>query len=210
MDSEWVFGSATEERLRIADLAAGLDEAQLATPSLCSGWDVKTVVAHLVTTLTHSTSAFLLMALRRGSMDAGINELTIRTAQAPSSEVVASLRRLAGCRKSPPGVGPLDPLADVLVHSGDIWIPLGLPFEPDRERAAAALDFLTGPWRFAFVPRSLLKGICLRATDHDRAWGRGAEIIGPVAALMMAAGGRTALLDALEGPGLAMLQDRLS
>lgn len=103
MDVEWVFAAATDERLQIADLADSLDGAQLATPSLCSGWDVKTVVAHLVTTLTHGPAAFLAMALRRGSMDAGINELTIRAAQAPAPDIVAALRRVAGCRKRPPG-----------------------------------------------------------------------------------------------------------
>jgi hypothetical protein len=41
-------GAITQERLDIADLIDHLDEAQLTMPSLCGGWDVKTVAAHLV------------------------------------------------------------------------------------------------------------------------------------------------------------------
>jgi hypothetical protein len=95
------------------------------------------------------------------------------------------------------------------VHSGDIRIPLGLPFAPDRERAGLALDFLTGPLPLGFVPRGRLRGICLHATDVDRRWGTGAEVWGPAATLMMSACGRTAVLDALDGPGLPLLRRRL-
>ena len=42
-----VFAAAAVRRREVADLLSGLDEAQLATPSLCAGWDVRTVGAHL-------------------------------------------------------------------------------------------------------------------------------------------------------------------
>ena len=113
-------------------------------------------------------------------------------------------------RISPPLFGPVDPLADVLVHGGDIRIPVGLPFAPDPQLAAMALDFLSGPWPFGFVPIGRLRGIRLRANDIRRVWRRGAEIRGPAAALMMAVSGRVALLHLLEGPGLPLLRQRLS
>ena len=65
-------------------------------------------------------------------------------------------------------------LAEVLAHSGDMRIPLRLPFEPDpRQVTAAALDFLTGPVPLGLVPLRRLRGIRLQATDIDRAWGKG-------------------------------------
>jgi hypothetical protein len=67
----------------------------------------------------------------------------------------------------------LSGLTDVLAHGGDIKIPLGLPYAPDPERVAMALNFLTGPTPFGFIPRRRLRGICLYATDLDQAWGRG-------------------------------------
>jgi uncharacterized protein (TIGR03083 family) len=209
VDREFVFAAVTDERRQIARLLDGLDATQLGTPSLCAGWDVKTVAAHIVSTVTDGTPAFLGLALRHRSMDRAIDELARRGAQLPGDEIAANLYRCADRKISPPLFGPLDPLADVLVHGGDIRIPLGLPFAPDPQLAALAMDFLTGPWPFGFVPIARLRGISLRANDISRAWGSGAEIRGPVAALMMAASGRTALFHLLDGPGLAPLCQRL-
>jgi uncharacterized protein (TIGR03083 family) len=205
-----VFAAVADERRQIASLLDGLDDTQLATPSLCAGWDVKTVAAHIVSTVTDGTDTFLRLALRRGSISRAINELARRGAQVPAAEIAASLHACADRRVSPPLFGPLDPLADILVHSGDVRIPLGLPFAPDPQLAALAMDFLTGSWPFGFVPFGRLRGISLRATDICRVWRSGAEIQGPVAALMMAVCGRSALLHLLDGPGLAPLCQRVS
>lgn len=209
VDRGLVFAAVADERRRLAGLLDGLDEAQLATPSLCAGWDVKTVGAHVVSTVVDGTGAFLRLALRRGSMARAIDELARRRAQLPAAEIVDGLRRCADRPISPPLFGPLDPLADVLVHAGDIAIPLDRPFRPDPPLAVLAMEFLTGPWPFGFVPVGRLRGISLRATDIHAAWGTGAEIRGPVAALMMAVSGRTALLHLLDGPGLPQLRQRL-
>jgi uncharacterized protein (TIGR03083 family) len=209
-DQNMVFAAVAEQRRQLANLLDSLDAAQLATPSLCAGWDVKTVAAHVVSTVVDGTPAFLRLALRRLSMARAIDELARRRARLPAAEIVADLRRCADRPISPPLFGPLDPLADALVHSGDVRIPLGQPFRPDPQLAALAMDFLTGPWPFGFVPLRRLRGISMRADDIDRVWGTGAEIRGPVAALMMAVSGRTALLHQLDGPGLPHLRLRLA
>jgi uncharacterized protein (TIGR03083 family) len=209
LDREFVFAAVTDERRRIACLLESLGAAQLTVPSLCAGWDVKTVAAHVVSTATDGTPAFLRLALRRGGMARAIDELARRRAQLPAAEIAAGLRQCADRRIDPPLFGPLDPLADVLVHSGDIRIPLRLPFQPDPQRAALAMDFLTGWWPFGFVPLGRLRGISLRASDISRVWGSGAEIRGPVAALMMTVAGRTALVHMLDGPGLPRIIRRL-
>jgi uncharacterized protein (TIGR03083 family) len=209
VDRDFVFAAAADERRRLADLLEGLDAAQLATPSLCGGWDVKTVGAHIVSTVEDGTPAFLWRGLCRGSMARAIDELARHRGKLPPAEIVADLRRCADRPISPPLFGPLDPLADVLVHGGDVRIPLGQPFRPDPQLAALAMDFLTGPWPFGFVPLGRLRGISMRADDIGRVWGTGAEIRGPVAALMMAISGRDALLHQLSGPGLPQLRRRI-
>jgi uncharacterized protein (TIGR03083 family) len=209
LDRESVFTAVADERRQIATLLEGLDTAQLATPSMCSGWDVKTVAAHLACSVTDGLSGAMSMALRRGSLARAIDELACRRAQLPAADIVTILRQRANYRLSPPVFGPVAPFADILIHGGDIRIPLSLPFAPDLEQVGLALDFLTGPWPFGFVPLGRLRGISLRGSDIDRSWGKGAEIRGPVSALMMTVSGRTALLHKLDGPGLPILRQRL-
>lgn len=209
-DREFVFAAVADERRRIASLLDGLNDAQLATPSLCAGWDVKTVGAHIVSTVMDGTPEFLRVAVRRGSMARAIDEMARHRARLPAAEIMASLHGCADHQISPLLFGPLDPLADVLVHGGDIRIPLGLPFEPDPQLAALAMEFLTGPWPFGFVPLGRLRGIRLNGSDIGRTWGAGAEVRGSVSALMLAVCGRTALLHLLDGPGLPQLRRRLS
>jgi uncharacterized protein (TIGR03083 family) len=204
-----IFGAVADERREIANLVDSLDDSQLATASLCAGWDIKTVAAHLVSVVDDGFWVFQRAALRHLSLARGIDALARRRAQLPASEIASALRQFADRPTSPPLFGPVDPLADVLVHSGDIRIPLGLPFSPDPQRVALAMDFLTMPWCFGFVPLGRLRGISLRANDIDRTWGNGAAIRGPVAALMMSVAGRSALLHLLDGPGLSVLRHRL-
>lgn len=210
VDRQVVFAAVGNQRRQIADLIDDLDDAQLATMSLCAGWDVKTVAADLVSVFADTFRVFMGRAVRCRSMARAIDELARRRATLPAAEIAGTLRRCADHPLSPPLFGPLSPLADNLVHDGDIRIPLNLPFRPDPGLAALALDFLTGPWPFGFVPLGRLWGISLHGTDIDRSWGKGAEIRGPVAALMMSAAGRTALLHMLDGPGLPLLRHRLS
>jgi uncharacterized protein (TIGR03083 family) len=211
VDRDQIHAAVALERRRIADLIDSLDEAQLATESLCTGWDVKTVAAHLVSALADGTVRPILLGLRRGSLARVVDELARRRAQMPAAEIAASLRDLADHQYwRPPPQAASARLAEVLAHSGDIRIPLGLPFEPDPQLTATALDFLTGPLALGFVPWGRLRGLRLHATDIDRAWGKGQEIRGGAAELMMAALGRTATLDALDGPGLALLRQRMS
>lgn len=210
VDRDLIHAAIAEERRGIADLIDDLDDAQLATPSLCAGWDVKTVGAHLVSFLAEGTLRVTWLGVRRGSEDRAIDELARRRAQRPAAEIAASLRDLADHRywRPPPQAPGL--LAEVLAHSGDIRIPLGLPFEPDPQLTATALDFLTGPLPIGLVPVGRLRGIRWQATDMDRTWGEGQEIRGRAPQLMMAAVGRTAVLSAVDGPGLPLLRQRVS
>ena len=207
---EFVFTAVADERRKIAALIDDLDDAQLATPSLCTGWDVKTVAAHLVSVFADSFWVFQWTAIRCGGVHRAIDELARRRAQQPASQIVACLRQGADHQLSPPITGPRSGLTDVLVHGGDIRIPLGRPFEPDPQLCAVALDFLTGVRALGFVPFGRLRGIRLQASDIDLSWGSGAVIRGPVRALLLAATGRDALFDRLAGPGLPVLRNRLT
>ena len=208
VERDQILAATAEERRRIADLINDSDEAQLATPSLCAGWDVKTVGAHLLSFLADGTLKMTLLGVRRGSPDRAIDELARRKAQLPAAEIASGLHDLADQHywRPPPQAPGL--LAEVLAHSGDIRIALGRPFEPDPALVATALGFLTGPVPIGLVPPRRLRGIRWQATDIDRAWGEGQEVRGRAADLLMAAVGRTRVFDSLEGRGLQILRQR--
>jgi uncharacterized protein (TIGR03083 family) len=208
-ERERVFAAVADERRSIATLVDGLDATQLATPSLCTGWDVKTVAAHLVSDFTDGFWGFLASGVRHGSIDCGIDALARRRAQASAAEIAATLRSGADNRLSPPITGPLSGLTDVLVHGADMRIPLGLPHHPDPQHVAWVLDFLTSRTQLGFFPHRRLRGISLHDENTGRVWGDGQVIAGPGVALMLAVCGRTVAIDGLSGPGLPVLVSRL-
>lgn len=209
MEREHVFASVADQRRAIATLIDELDSDQLATPSLCAGWDVKTVAAHLVSDFADGFWGFMASGLRHGSIDRGIDALARRRAAAPAADIAEMLRRHADHRLSPPVTGPLSGLTDVLVHGADMRIPLGLPHQPNPDDVARVLNFLTGPTQLGFFSRRRLRGIALHDDDTGRTWGHGDPIRGPGTAVMLAVCGRTVAFDRLTGAGLRVLRSRL-
>src|SRR5215468_9717342 len=105
MNKEEVFAAVADERRGIADLVDELTEDQLATPSLCAGWNVKTAAAHLVSVFADGFWGFQWAAVRSGGMHRGIDALARRRAAKPASEITATLRCHADHRLSPPVTG---------------------------------------------------------------------------------------------------------
>lgn len=204
-----MFAAVADGRRSIATLIARLDTDQLGTPSLCAGWDVKTVAAHLVSDFVDGFWGFLVSGVRHGSMNRGIDALARRRARASAAEIAETLRSRADYRLSPPVTGPLSGLTDVLVHGADIRIPLGLAHRPDPQQVTWVLDFLTSPRQFGFFPQRRLRGLALLDEDTGRTWGEGQVIAGPGVALMLAVCGRTVAFDDLSGDGVSVLRSRL-
>lgn len=209
MHEREVTAATMAERQGVADWLARLDDDSLATPSLCRGWDVRTVSAHLAVAVTASMAAFLGQALRHRGVHRANDAMARAFAQRPISEIAGSLRSNAHLGLSNPGVGPCGPLADVLVHLGDMRRPLGLPHSPQPDRVLAVLSFLSQGRSIGFVHKRDFAGLRLIADDVTFAWGTGEQIHGRAADLMMAMCGRAAVLDSLDGPGVEVLRARL-
>jgi uncharacterized protein (TIGR03083 family) len=107
IEREKIFRSVAAGRRSIADLIDTLDADALATPSLCSGWDVKTVAAHLVSVFADSFWRFQWAALRYGGFNRAIDELARRRANDSAADIAQTLRQRADHRLSPPVTGPL-------------------------------------------------------------------------------------------------------
>jgi len=204
------FAAIADERRAVADMLSELTAEQQTAPSLCSGWSVHDVAAHLVMPLTVGMPTFLLTMLAcRGDVDRANVRLTRRQARRPLDEIVEVLRRRAASRFTPPGAGPEAPLTDLLVHGLDIRWPLGLARELPEERVRTSLTFLTGRAARGLVPRGLLDGLHFQADDIDWAHGDGPAVRGRAEALLLVLTGRSAVLGALTGDGLPTLRARL-
>jgi uncharacterized protein (TIGR03083 family) len=200
-----------DERRGLAALASELTSEQRATPSLCRGWSVHDVVAHLVVPLEVGMPKFVLaMLASRGNFDRANVRLTREQARRPLVELTDVLRRKADSRFTPPGSGPEAPLTDLLVHGLDIRWPLGLPRDIPEERLNKSLTFLTAAPAGAVVAKGTLDGVRFEADDVDWAHGSGPAVRGNAEALLLAITGRATALGHLSGDGVPVLRGRLS
>jgi uncharacterized protein (TIGR03083 family) len=201
----------TENRRLIADVLAGLDEASWDSATLCAGWTVRQLAAHLVQPMLIGFGRFFVTALRyRGNTDRTVDHFTRELARKPAPELIALLREHAEDKINPPRVGPLGPFADTCVHLRDLARPLGLTVDVPVEHWRILLDYLTSPAVApALVPRGRLAELELVATDTEWRSGSGSLLTGPIEAIGMAACGRPAALTDLDGPGNSILAGRL-
>jgi len=187
-----------EHRARVADLLAGLDDGQWEHPSLCEGWRVRDVGAHLSLAPTARLGEVLgAVVAARGNFDRMIRDVSVARARRPRDQIVTDLRDVVGSRRLAPSTVWRDPLLDVLVHAQDIVRPLGLRFDSPVEAEVEAAEWV---WRrrFPFFPARRLRGFRLVATDADWARGSGTEVRGPVGALLLLSTGRAAGLRDLD------------
>lgn len=212
MTRDEIFAMTERNRLALADLLDGLDENQWAAGTLCEGWTVRHMAAHLVQPMLVGFGRFLAVSVRyRGDTDATVDHFTRRLARNQPAALVALLRQHAADRVDPPRVGPLGPFSDTCLHLRDIARPLGLDADVPRRHWTTVLDYLTSPAVApALVPRGRLDGISLRASDADWHQGAGTAVAsGTVEALAMAVTGRRTALGDLTGRGAELLRQRL-
>jgi uncharacterized protein (TIGR03083 family) len=208
LDEDAVWATIDRERQSLADLLDGLTPDQWAQPSLCDGWTVRDVTAHLALAQTGSARALAELIRARGSFPRMIRDSARRHACVPTEQLVAEIRAMVGSRRRAPGVSHLEPLLDVLVHTQDVALPLGLTRRmPVDAAATAATRVWTMPWPVstAFPIRRRLRACTLVASDTAWSAGTGPRIDGPMEALLLLLTGRTAALPRLTGPGVAGL-----
>ncbi|MDT5129332.1 MAG: hypothetical protein QOH54_4976 [Mycobacterium sp.] len=199
---------ARDERIEFADFLTGLTPERWDAPTLCTGWRVRDVAAHVVSfegmTPRELTARFLKGRLQMDRINGlGVGDLADRS----PDQLIALLRDNAEPRGMGAGFGGRVALTDNMIHQQDIRRPLGLARTIPVERLCAALDFvrysptIRGAWR--------VRGVRLIATDVDWSHGKGPEVRGPGEALLMVMAGRPDALRDLDGPGLAILSSHV-
>ena len=198
-----------EQRLAIAELLAGLSEADWEQPSLCAGWRVRDVAAHVtLIPIAPSPGSLLVDFVKARGNYARFNTVASRRRAARTPpQLVQDLRTTAETRSVPWPVNPANVMWDILVHAQDITIPLGIDFPtPPDAGAAAAARIWELRWPFSFGAKHRLRSLTLTATDADWTIGTGPEVAGPITAILLLLTGRTeAATPLLTGDGVRRL-----
>jgi hypothetical protein len=128
----------------LADLLETLPAERWETSSMCEGWRVREVVAHLTMPARYSEDEFM-AELRDDSFDFTrlSNRIASRDAQLPTGDLVWNLRDEGLHRWTPPGGGYRGALNHVVIHSLDITVPLGEPRCASDTAIRSVLDDLT-------------------------------------------------------------------
>ncbi|MBK8435091.1 MAG: maleylpyruvate isomerase N-terminal domain-containing protein [Austwickia sp.] len=197
-------------RRRIADLYDGAAEELWSLPSGCRGWDLRTLLGHLVMPLVVPPHRVALRALRCGSVHAASSQIAAELGCRPGQELTGLLRHNADRVVPSPGVGPMGQFVDGCIHLYDAALPLGHEVELPMGDWELVLSWLPSrAARLGHVPRGLHAGVAWNATDCPWQWGAGALVEGPAASLALTMTGRAVGLATLSGPGLATVRHRL-
>jgi uncharacterized protein (TIGR03083 family) len=212
MNDDQIWSAIFAQRAAVTDLLDSLSDDEWRRPSLCEGWTVRDVAAHLTMQQLGLRDALGVMRHWRGNMDRATQQAArARAATLSTGEIVAELRRTNRTRRHNVGVTRLETLIDILVHSQDIAIPLGRPFDLAPDAAAVATTrVLSMRWPPPLPSARKLAGFRLAATDVTWSFGAGPEVRAPMGALLLLACGRLTALPGVSGDGAAGLTARLS
>lgn len=191
------------ERRELAELLAALHPDQWDAPTLCDGWRVREVVAHITMPFRISRGRLVRELLRaRGSFNRMADRCARRDAAAlPAEALLGSLRDNVAHPWTPPGGGVHGALSHDLIHGLDITVGLGLDRRPPPDRVALVLS--------GMHPRNLrffgvdLTGVQLQATDLDWRFGTGTPVRGSAQDLLLVLCGRRRPAGRLPGDAAA-------
>ena len=191
----------------IADLE-GLTDAQWSTPSLCSGWTVRDVLAHMTTTAKMTPGRFIGRWAGSGFQFNAFNARGVKEEQGETSaDALVLFKAVVDRTTGPPG--PIDAMvAEAVIHTQDIRRPLGIPHTFQPEAVTLVGDFVIRG-NLLLGGKRRATGLTLTATDVDWTRGAGPEVKGPLPSIILALTGRRAGLADLTGDGLATLTGRV-
>ncbi|MEV0620649.1 maleylpyruvate isomerase family mycothiol-dependent enzyme [Nonomuraea sp. NPDC050404] len=194
------------ERAALIDDLMHLDAARWEEPSLCDGWTVHDVVAHLIDSARTTRLSFVVGLIgARFDFDRLNARGVERERGASPQETLERLRQVASRKSIPPA--PLDSrLVEEIVHGEDIRRPLGLTHSYPQEAVVRSLRLHTGTPASFGGAKELMTRVKLTAADADLSLGNGPEVNGSALSLLLAVSGRRVAPDELSGPGLAMLK----
>jgi uncharacterized protein (TIGR03083 family) len=188
------------QRGELAAVLGELPAGRWDAPTLCAGWRVREVVAHITMPFRYSAPRFLVeLARSRGMFNQMADRVARRDAASLSpGDLAEAVRSNTGHPWKPPGGGFDGALAHDVIHGLDITVPLGLSFAVPEERLRRVLPASLAERSVRYFGTEL-SGIELRATDLDWSLGSGAPLTGAAQDLLLALCGRKLPVGHLHG-----------
>jgi uncharacterized protein (TIGR03083 family) len=188
------------QRGELAAVLGELPAGRWDDPTLCAGWRVREVVAHITMPFRYSAPRFMAeLARSRGRFSQMADRVARRDAASLSAaELAEAVRSNVGHPWKPPGGGFEGALAHDVIHGLDITVPLGLAFAVPEDRLRLVLPASLAERSVRYFGTEL-SGIELRATDLDWSLGSGAPLTGAAQDLLLALCGRKLPVGHLHG-----------
>ena len=213
MNDDELWAAIDAQRTRTVNLLGDLTPAEWDHASLCDGWRVRDVAAHLTMQQMSLGEALKGFLRHPGRINHVIQAAAVGKAnRRPPEQLTAEINATIGSRRVNVGVTPRETLIDIIVHGQDIAIPLRRKLEVSPEVAAFTAtqlwsyqDSRKGRWMSRVFRPVPFRSFRLIATDTEWSVGDGGEIRGPILALVLMLTGRTAGFTYLAGPGAAAL-----
>ncbi|MBV8295562.1 MAG: maleylpyruvate isomerase family mycothiol-dependent enzyme [Acidimicrobiia bacterium] len=202
-----VWTTIHSERKALAADLDGVPDAEWDSPSLCDGWTVRDVVAHMTATTKLNGPRFFARIAGSGFSLTRLQAKDIAAERGGSpAETLARFKAQIDSTGRPPG--PIDTiLGETIVHAEDIRRPLGVKHNYPSTAVVQVGDFFKGS-NLILGTKRRIAGVTLQATDVDWQHGTGPAVEGPVLDLVMAMTGRKPALDSLSGEGVSTLRAR--
>ncbi|WP_433787402.1 maleylpyruvate isomerase family mycothiol-dependent enzyme [Actinomycetospora sp. CA-101289] len=174
----------------LADALAPLDADRWAADSLCAGWTVAHVVAHLTMAARYPADRFGAELAADGyDFTRTSDRLADVDAALPPEALLADLRSDTMATFAQPGGGMAGSLSHVVVHGLDVTVPLGLGRVGADAAVRTVLDQVVGTDGHSLFGVDTT-GLALRASDVDWAHGRGEPVEAGAGELVLALAGR--------------------
>ncbi len=187
------------ERRELAELLNALPAQSWDAQSLCAGWRVREVVAHMTMPFRYSTPRFVIEVMKAGGrFNLMADRCARRDAQLQTDELVAALRDNADNPWRPPGGGFEGAFTHDVIHGLDITVALDAGRTVPEDRLRVILDVVATPKSVRYFGVDLT-GIELRADDIEWSFGSGKPVFGAAQDLALVLCGRKVPAGLLRG-----------
>jgi uncharacterized protein (TIGR03083 family) len=195
------------ERAALAADLADLTDQQWMTPSLCTEFTVRQVVAHLTAGASVNPVRWMAGVIRcRFDFDKMVATRLAEQLGATPAETLARFRGVVTSTTKAP-LPTVAVLGETIVHAQDIRRPLGVQRDYSITTVTQLASYYQGS-DLVVPAKRRIAGLRLQASDGPFATGSGPLVSGSTLALIMAMTGRAAYCDELDGDGAATLRAR--